>query len=133
MLVRAVVDPETELEETHHVLQEGNILWSTVLTKTDISKNQNSYYKLQVSPSSTLVDRLFILTFVTVYVQVLEPDDRPGSYFLFRAWGRVGSLRGSNKLEEWDKETAKAQFRSLYEEKSGNEFGKKAVKVHIKR
>ncbi|KAJ3049780.1 Poly [ADP-ribose] polymerase 1 [Rhizophlyctis rosea] len=96
----AAVDPASDLEQTHHVLKEGNLLWSIVLAKADVQTGRNSYYKLQV----------------------LEPD-RTGSYYLFRSWGRVGTDVGGDKVENLPKQVAKEQFRALYLEKCGNEFG----------
>ncbi|KAJ3278959.1 Poly [ADP-ribose] polymerase 1 [Borealophlyctis nickersoniae] len=96
----AAVDPESGLESTHHVLKEDKLLWSVVLSKTDLQKGKNSYYKLQVLES-----------------------DKGGSCRLFRSWGRVGTTVGGNKCESMDKRSAKAEFRRLYTEKCGNEFG----------
>ena len=44
------------------------------------------------------------------------------SYWLFRAWGRVGTTIGGNKLESCGKSKRSAvdQFRDLYLEKTGN-------------
>ncbi|TPX65412.1 hypothetical protein SpCBS45565_g05224 [Spizellomyces sp. 'palustris'] len=102
----AVVNPESMLEDTHHVLHDGKLLWSVVLSRTDVERNLNMYYKLQV----------------------LEPDDGSSDYYLFRSWGRVGTSRGGTKLEDFDKQTAKEEFQRLYEEKCGNEFGKPPIK-----
>ena len=44
----AAVDSASGLEETHHVLKEGDLLWSIVLAKADVQTGRNSYYKLQV-------------------------------------------------------------------------------------
>ena len=45
---------------------------------------------------------------------------------MFRAWGRVGTTIGGNKLERCgSKESAKEQFHSLYAEKTGNEWASK--------
>lgn len=40
---------------------------------------------------------------------------------MFRSWGRVGTKIGGNKLEKfYDKNSAMDNFRSMYEEKTGN-------------
>ena len=44
----AAVDTASGLEETHHVLKEGDLLWSIVLAKADVQTGRNSNYKLQV-------------------------------------------------------------------------------------
>lgn len=42
-------------------------------------------------------------------------------YWVFRSWGRVGTVIGSNKLEEMNsKEEAIDHFLNLYQEKTGN-------------
>ena len=65
------------LEYTHHVLEEPpKTLYNAVLGMVDIVKGTNSYYKLQVLES-----------------------DKGSNYQLFRAWGRVGTTIGGNKLE----------------------------------
>lgn len=45
----------------------------------------------------------------------------PHRYWIFRSWGRVGTVIGSNKLEKMpSKEDAVEHFMKLYEEKTGN-------------
>ena len=42
---------------------------------------------------------------------------------MFRSWGRIGTTIGGNKLEEIvDKHGAMEQFRTLFLEKTGNNF-----------
>ncbi|TPX56602.1 hypothetical protein PhCBS80983_g04451 [Powellomyces hirtus] len=106
----AVVDPESELEDSHHVLNEGGKLWSVVLSKTDIERNLNTYYKLQILE--------------------IDNDKHGRPYYLFRSWGRVGTTRGGLKLESHPKHVCKSEFERLYEEKSGNEFGSKNPVKH---
>ena len=72
----AAVDPESELEDTHHVLEEGKTIWNAVLGLVDINRGTNSYYKLQLLASDSMK-----------------------SYCLFRSWGRVGTTIGGNKTE----------------------------------
>ena len=72
----AAVDPESELEDSHHVLEERGVVWNAVLGMVDIVKGTNSYYKLQL----------------------LEGDSGRG-YYVFRSWGRVGTTIGGTKLE----------------------------------
>ena len=45
-------------------------------------------------------------------------------YWVFRAWGRVGTTIGGNKLEDFrsDKEAAVENFEDLFLEKTGNEW-----------
>ena len=65
------------LADTYHVLEyPRKTLYSAVLGMVDVMKGTNSYYKLQLLES-----------------------DRGDVYQLFRAWGRVGTTIGGNKLE----------------------------------
>ena len=72
----AVVDPESELEDTHHVMEEGKQVWNSVLGLVDIVTGANSYYKMQLLES-----------------------DMGKNYTIFRSWGRVGTTIGSTKIE----------------------------------
>ena len=74
----AAVDPESEMEHSHHVLETGGVIWNAVLNMVDITRGTNSYYKLQVLESDGgIVKR----------------------YSVFRSWGRVGTTIGGVKLE----------------------------------
>ena len=60
-----------------------------------------------------------------IIFQVLEHDKKP-KWWVWRAWGRVGTTIGGNKLEEFeDKTDAKREFERLYEDKSGNRWSKR--------
>ena len=72
----AVVDPDSDLDGSHHVLEEGKKVWNAVLGLVDIVRGSNSYYKLQ-----------------------LLEGDHSKSYTIFRSWGRVGTTIGGNKVE----------------------------------
>ncbi|XP_017778505.1 PREDICTED: poly [ADP-ribose] polymerase [Nicrophorus vespilloides] len=94
------VDPESKLDHKSHVYQDGNDKYTVILGLTDIQKNKNSYYKLQV----------------------LEADNR-NEYWLFRSWGRTGTNIGGNKVEPQSSlHDAIQAFETLYEEKTGNEW-----------
>ena len=82
MLVKgsSVVDPDSDLGDSHHVLEEKKRVWNAVLGLVDIVRGTNSYYKLQ-----------------------LLEGDKMNSYFLFRSWGRVGTTIGGNKVEVGNK------------------------------
>lgn len=73
----------------------------------DLASGQNSFYKLQ-----------------------LCEDDRGSIYYVFRAWGRVGS-RGGSKTEcfDGDLSAAKHNFQFLFHEKSQNMWGYEFTKV----
>ncbi|XP_045309209.1 poly [ADP-ribose] polymerase 1 isoform X1 [Leopardus geoffroyi] len=94
----AAVDPDSGLEHSAHVLEKGGKVFSATLGLVDIVKGTNSYYKLQ-----------------------LLEDDKESRYWIFRSWGRVGTVIGSNKLEQVpSKDGAIEHFMKLYEEKTGN-------------
>ncbi|KAK3542329.1 hypothetical protein QTP86_022480 [Hemibagrus guttatus] len=94
----AAVDPDSGLEDCAHVLDQNGKIYSATLGLVDIVRGTNSYYKLQ-----------------------LLEDDVQKRYWVFRSWGRVGTSIGGNKLEKfYDKNSAIDNFRSVYEEKTGN-------------
>ncbi|XP_063775031.1 poly [ADP-ribose] polymerase 1 [Pseudophryne corroboree] len=94
----AAIDPDSGLENSCHVLEKSGKIFSATLGLVDITRGTNSYYKLQ-----------------------LIEHDRDARYWVFRSWGRVGTVIGSNKLEEMSsKEEAIDHFLSLYQEKTGN-------------
>jgi poly [ADP-ribose] polymerase len=97
----SVVDPDSGLEDTHHVYESSGVIYNAVLGMVDIVRGTNSYYKLQL----------------------LEGDKR-ADYCLFRAWGRVGTTIGGNKLESFDSDVEDAldEFMRLYEEKTGTSW-----------
>ncbi|MEE6473716.1 hypothetical protein FKM82_010148 [Ascaphus truei] len=96
----AAVDPDSGLENSSHVLEKSGQIFSATLGLVDITRGTNSYYKLQ-----------------------LIEHDRDTRYWVFRSWGRVGTVIGSNKLEEMSsKEEAIDHFLNLYQEKTGNSW-----------
>ncbi|KAL0276840.1 UNVERIFIED_CONTAM: hypothetical protein PYX00_004320 [Menopon gallinae] len=95
-----VVDPDSKLEKVAHVYRIGNNVYSTVLSLTDVQKNKNSYYKLQILES-----------------------DKKDKYWLFRSWGRIGTTIGGDKLDKFSNaEECISMFESLFEEKTGNDW-----------
>ncbi|KAM7430085.1 Poly [ADP-ribose] polymerase 1 [Porites harrisoni] len=96
----AAVDPESEMEDSCHVLEENGDVYSATLGLVDIVRGTNSYYKLQ-----------------------LLKEDKGHSYYIFRSWGRVGTTIGGNKLERCGpKKSAIEKFMELYGEKTGNSW-----------
>ncbi|PKU41006.1 poly [Limosa lapponica baueri] len=107
----AAVDPDSGLEDSAHVFEKGGKIFSATLGLVDIVKGTNSYYKLQ-----------------------LLEDDRENRYWVFRSWGRVGTVIGSNKLEQMpSKEDAVEHFLNLYEEKTGNSWHSKNFTKYPKK
>ncbi|VDM66569.1 unnamed protein product [Strongylus vulgaris] len=72
-----VVDQECEYADVSHVHRGRNgVLYSVVLGSADTLSNRNSYYK----------------------IQLLKHDEKL-KFYLFRSWGRVGTLIGGTKTE----------------------------------
>lgn len=96
----AAVDPESEMEDTCHVLEEKGNIYSATLGLVDIVRGTNSYYKLQI----------------------LQADNGKACH-IFRSWGRVGTTIGGNKLERCGSpRSAIEKFMELYAEKTGNSW-----------
>lgn len=131
----AVVDPDSGLEDSGHVMVEPSTrdVFSCVLGLVDISRGSNSFYKLQIIEHDkhrtyTRYNQYKIqrkLTLILVYIYIYR-------WYLFRAWGRVGTTIGGNKLETYhNKDDVLEAFEALYLEKTGNEWSdrKSANKV----
>ncbi|CAG7724082.1 unnamed protein product [Allacma fusca] len=102
----AVVDPDSGLEDDGHVYKEGKQFFSFILSKVDVDAGDNKYYKLQIIES-----------------------DRSKKYWVFRAWGRLGTTIGGNQCDPMDsKESALSLFHKMYKDKTGNDFLKPFVK-----
>ncbi|XP_067616114.1 poly [ADP-ribose] polymerase isoform X1 [Eurosta solidaginis] len=94
------VDPESGLQDVAHVYLDRKDKYSIVLGLTDIQRNKNSYYKLQLLES-----------------------DLKNKYWIFRSWGRIGTSIGDHKLESFTNLTdAKESFINIYRDKTGNNF-----------
>ncbi|XP_067420945.1 poly [ADP-ribose] polymerase 1 isoform X1 [Emydura macquarii macquarii] len=107
----AAVDPDSGLEDFAHVFEKSGKIFSATLGLVDIVRGTNSYYKLQ-----------------------LLEDDREIRYWVFRSWGRVGTVIGSNKLEQMpSKDDAIEHFLNLYEEKTGNSWHSKNFTKYPKK
>ncbi|EMP24541.1 Poly [ADP-ribose] polymerase 1, partial [Chelonia mydas] len=107
----AAVDPDSGLEDSAHVFEKSGKIFSATLGLVDIVRGTNSYYKLQ-----------------------LLEDDREIRYWVFRSWGRVGTVIGSNKLEQMpSKDDAIEHFLNLYEEKTGNSWHSKNFTKYPKK
>ncbi|XP_039259067.2 poly [ADP-ribose] polymerase 1-like [Styela clava] len=99
----AAVDPKSGLEDRTHVMVKGDLKYTATLAMVDMKHGSNSYYKLQL----------------------LESDSGK-RFYVFRSWGRVGTSIGGTKLDNfYSAENAIINFRELYLEKTGNNFGTK--------
>jgi poly [ADP-ribose] polymerase len=103
-----------------HVLDEGertddersmDALYDFLGNLTDVGRNVNSYYGLQV----------------------IESDEKD-RWWVFRKWGRVGTDIGNRKLDEYEsKEEAIAAFEKFYGDKTGNDWQEGASGVAFKK
>ena len=54
---------------------------------------------------------------------LFRSHDKKPKWYVLRAWGRIGTTIGGNKLESYDERLdAVRQFEALYEEKTGNRW-----------
>ncbi len=61
---------------------------------------------------------------ISCRLQVLRSDSNPQTHWVFRAWGRIGTEIGGNKVERYPSvHGAVGQFKELFFEKTGNEWG----------
>lgn len=102
------VDPDSELDDVAHIYKTKEHSYNCVLTLTDIQSGKNSYYKLQL----------------------LEADKK-NRYWVFRAWGRIGTTIGGTKVNDCREglDEALEVFKRIYKDQTGNQFGKPFVKV----
>eukprot|EP00929_Paragymnodinium_shiwhaense_P059006 TRINITY_DN2953_c0_g1_i1.p1 TRINITY_DN2953_c0_g1~~TRINITY_DN2953_c0_g1_i1.p1 ORF type:complete len:1014 (-),score=354.22 TRINITY_DN2953_c0_g1_i1:466-3507(-) len=96
-----------ELADKAHVLVDfaGRRVYSEMLNSTDMVTGGNSFYTLHL----------------------LESDEEPKEYWVFRKWGRIGVNQGGVKIEEHhsNKNKAIAAFGKQYSDKTGNTYGHK--------
>ncbi|KAL8548020.1 hypothetical protein ACS0TY_007353 [Phlomoides rotata] len=97
---QSAVHEQSGLQDSGHILEDGNSIYNTTLNMSDLSTGINSYYILQI-------------------IQ----DDKSSDCYVFRKWGRVGSEKiGGNKLEEMSNSDAIQEFKRLFLEKTGNSW-----------
>eukprot|EP00698_Gefionella_okellyi_P015443 TRINITY_DN4356_c0_g4_i1.p1 TRINITY_DN4356_c0_g4~~TRINITY_DN4356_c0_g4_i1.p1 ORF type:complete len:688 (+),score=193.99 TRINITY_DN4356_c0_g4_i1:102-2165(+) len=85
-----------------HVLQEGADVYDCMLNQTEIAKNNNKFY----------------------VIQVLE-SDAGGSFWIWNRWGRVG-LDGQNSLQSTSKAGAISAFNKKFYDKTKNQWANRA-------
>lgn len=94
------VDPDSGYAEVGRVYRAGPHVYSVVLNCVDVTKDKNSFYKIQVIEHETKKE-----------------------YFLFRAWGRIGCDVGGNSCKRMDsRNDAIENFEQLFKERTGNDF-----------
>lgn len=85
----------------YHVWENNGTVWDAMLNQTNISSNNNKFYKLQI----------------------LESDNSPKDYFVWFRWARVGYV-GQNTLLACGTNTDKAisQFCKKFKDKTVNDW-----------
>ncbi|KAJ6648922.1 Poly [ADP-ribose] polymerase, partial [Pseudolycoriella hygida] len=97
------VDPDSLLGAVTHVYVNEGVKYFAILNLTDIQEDKNSYYK----------------------IQLLESNDKR-SYYVFSAWGRIGTTIGDNNTKYChDLNGAINLFKQLYKKQTGNAFNSK--------
>lgn len=126
------VDPDSCLEDVAHVyVSHNNDRYNAVLGITDIQRNKNSYYKLQLLEGDNK-NRCDLCRVLKCKSYALTVFIAPFRYWIFRSWGRIGTTIGGNKLEEFSSLfEAQQAFEAIYLEKSGNNFENRANFVKV--
>ncbi|PAA60827.1 hypothetical protein BOX15_Mlig033515g2, partial [Macrostomum lignano] len=97
----SAVDPDSGVADRAAIVRERGKPLNAMLNLVDLVRDSNSYYKLQCLESESGVKR----------------------YWVFRAWGRIGTTVGGNKLQSFSRrDYAIENFLELFEEKTGNNF-----------
>jgi len=109
---RAFVEPLSNLQDTCHVFEEGQDVYSVMLNQTDIGFNvrgHNKFYQIQ-----------------------LLAKDKGNLFYVFTRWGRVG-VTGQQATEPCaDIETAKRVFKEKFKAKTGNQWDNRANFTFVK-
>eukprot|EP01127_Copromyxa_protea_P001448 TRINITY_DN1143_c0_g3_i1.p1 TRINITY_DN1143_c0_g3~~TRINITY_DN1143_c0_g3_i1.p1 ORF type:complete len:959 (+),score=185.81 TRINITY_DN1143_c0_g3_i1:43-2919(+) len=97
----SAVDPDSGLSKKGHILTgKKDEVFNVMLNLTDLAKNFNSFYCLQV-----------------------VEHDTEAKWYVFRKWGRIGTNVGGSKVEKFaSKSVAIHEFGKLYSDKTGNEW-----------
>ncbi|CAO2202888.1 unnamed protein product [Urochloa humidicola] len=110
----AVLDqhiPDDINKKAYHVLQVGDEIYDATLNQTNVGKNNNKFY----------------------VIQVLESDSG-GSFIVYQRWGRVG-VRGNHKLQAYtSRHKAIHEFKEKFWSKTNNHWsGRKNFKCYANK
>ncbi|XP_057448680.1 poly [ADP-ribose] polymerase 1-like [Lotus japonicus] len=101
----SAVHEASGLQDSGHILEEGESVYNTTMSMSDLCTRANSYYILQI----------------------IQEDKGSGCY-LFRKWGRVGNDKiGYMMLDEMPKPDAIRKFKQLFFEHTGNHWEQKTI------
>ncbi|KAI0770930.1 poly polymerase catalytic domain-containing protein [Trametes elegans] len=96
----APVDTMSGMVDTHEVLVTSEGVWDAMLNQTDLGKNANKFYVLQL----------------------LHPIGNNSQCVLFTRWGRVGENGQSQKKGPWPPAIAVNEFKKQFKAKAGVEW-----------
>ena len=96
----APVDEHSGKVDTHQVLVTPDGVWDAMLNQTEIGKNANKYYKLQL----------------------LHPLGNTNQCFMYTRWGRVGERGSSQTKGPWPAPTAVVEFKKQFKAKTATEW-----------
>lgn len=122
------VDPDSLLEAVSHVYVDGGTKYFAILNLTDIQEDKNSYFKIQLLETD---DKRRYFSFILIFQSIADRIIyRFFSYYVFSAWGRIGTTIGDNHTKYcYDRNDALVVFNKLYKKQTGNAFNaKKFVK-----
>uniref|UniRef100_A0A8D8YVJ1 Poly [ADP-ribose] polymerase n=1 Tax=Cacopsylla melanoneura TaxID=428564 RepID=A0A8D8YVJ1_9HEMI len=95
------VDPDSGLADTCELVKFGDKYLTAAMSKTDVAAGKNSYYKLQV----------------------LKSKIHKNKYHLFRSWGRIGTVIGGQKIQDYKSvDEAFEDFDEIFEKETGNSW-----------
>ncbi|KAG8894028.1 hypothetical protein FRB99_001559, partial [Tulasnella sp. 403] len=100
----APVDPCSRYVSSHQVFVDGDQVYDAMLNQTDIGKNSNKFY----------------------VIQLLHPVGSHSAFILFTRWGRVGeSGQQASKGPFGTKEIAISEFFKQFKSKTANDWAKR--------
>ena len=76
-------------------------MWNASCTLVNLRDDKNSYYK----------------------IQLLQDDSSKTEFYVWRGWGRIGTIHGGTKLDRfYSASSAKSNFEHVFMEKTGNDW-----------
>ncbi|KDQ63539.1 hypothetical protein JAAARDRAFT_29557 [Jaapia argillacea MUCL 33604] len=100
-MVTAPVDPESGNVGTHQVLSTPEGVWDATLSQTNINKNANKFY----------------------IMQLLHPNGNPESCTLYNRWGRTGEIGQSQRKGPFEPVAAVREFKRQFKSKTATSWG----------
>ncbi|KAL4247742.1 Poly [ADP-ribose] polymerase [Abortiporus biennis] len=96
----APVDPQSGMVSSHQVYANGEGVWDAMLNQTDVGKNSNKFY----------------------VIQLLHPIGNDSSCTLFTRWGRVGENGQQQKKGPFPSSAAVSEFKKQFKAKTATDW-----------